>query len=157
MLHATIVSRIFNWYQQAAGFADHLPPNPATGPSEDSASPAPSVPSMASFQSSHGTPNGLEMPSSLSGGISDAATDLPFSLGKFHIDQPCVQFAFRNLLIGHELKRAGRLVDIFASQQHAGKEGELHASMTAWLKDEHARSIRTVRSAIRELNNHIDL
>jgi hypothetical protein len=92
--------------------------------------------------------------------MSDEAAQLPFSLGRFNIEEPCVQFAFKNLLIGNELKRAGSLIGLFAAQSLGdgpdGAEG-LRSSLSAWLRADHASTVRILRSAIKELNDGIDL
>ncbi|KXX74808.1 Aflatoxin biosynthesis regulatory protein [Madurella mycetomatis] len=145
MLHSSIISRVLGLYQQAAGCSQTVRRDPGTETAEHSAPES----GTAAINTSN-----IETRTS---GMSDEAAQLPFSLGKFNIEEPCVQFAFKSLLIGNELKRAGNLISLFASQSPGdGAEG-LRSSLSAWLRDNHASTIRMVRSAIKELNDGIDL
>lgn len=154
MLQSSIISRILGLYQQAAGCAHTVPSGPAApAPTTSMGNSPPSSSSTPASATTLSTSNAKTYTS----GISDEVTQLPFSLGKFNIEEPCVQLAFKNLLIGNELKRAGSLIDLFASQSPAdGVEG-LYSNLSAWLRAEHSSTVRILRSAIRDLNEGIDL
>ncbi|KAH6843315.1 hypothetical protein B0I37DRAFT_384169 [Chaetomium sp. MPI-CAGE-AT-0009] len=155
MLHSSIISRILGLYQQAAGCAHTVQHGPVAKTAEKAAagnSPASSYSTPAS-----GTAISTSNTEARTSGISDEVAQLPFSLGKFNIEEPCVQFAFKNLLIGNELKRAGSLIGLFAAQPPGdGAEG-LRSSLSAWLRADHSSTVRVLRSAIKELNDGIDL
>jgi hypothetical protein len=161
MLHSSIISRILGLYRQAAGCAHNVRRGPAAGTAETTAasgnSPASSYSTPASGTTISTSNTNTETRTS---GMSDEAAQLPFSLGRFNIEEPCVQFAFKNLLIGNELKRAGSLIGLFAAQSLGdgpdGAEG-LRSSLSAWLRADHASTVRILRSAIKELNDGIDL
>ncbi|KAK4096553.1 hypothetical protein N658DRAFT_501451 [Parathielavia hyrcaniae] len=150
MLHSSIISQILGLYQQAAGCAHTVPRGPAAAAAGTSPAPTYSTPAPGTAISTSNT-------ETRTSGISDQVAQLPFSLGKFNIEEPCVQFAFKNLLIGNELKRAGSLIGLFASQSPGdGVEG-LRSSLSAWLRADHSSTVRILRSAIKELNDGIDL
>lgn len=162
MLHSSIISRILGLYQQAAGCAHNVRRGPEAGTAETTAAAG-----RASPASSYSTPaSGTTINTSntntatRTSGMSDDVAQLPFSLGKFNIEDPCVQFAFKNLLIGNEVKRASSLISLFAAQSPGdGPEGAegLRSSLSAWLRADHASTVRILRSAIKELNDGIDL
>ncbi|KAK5652690.1 hypothetical protein OQA88_10284 [Cercophora sp. LCS_1] len=151
MLHASIISRILGLYQQAAGCARSIRRGPAAE-TVDTAAAESSYSTPAS-----GTPVSSNTMETRTSGIADDVTHLPFSLGNFNIEEPCVQFAFKNLLIGNELKRAGILIDLFASQSPGVGADGLRASLTTYLRADHSSTMRIVRSAIKELKDGIDL
>jgi hypothetical protein len=154
MLHSSIISRVLGLYQQAAGCAHTV----RHGPAAETAVTAAAGSSPASYLTpASGTTIGTSNAETHTSGISDEVAQLPFSLGKFNIEEPCVQFAFKNLLIGNELKRAGSLISLFASQSPADGAEDLRSSLSAWLRADHSSTVRILRSAIKELNDGIDL
>jgi hypothetical protein len=154
MLHSSIISRVLGLYQQAAGCAHTV----RHGPAAETAVTAAAGSSPASYLTpASGTTIGTSNAETHTSGISDEVAQLPFSLGKFNIEDPCVQFAFKNLLIGNELKRAGGLISLFASQSPVDGAQDLRSSLSAWLRADHSSTVRILRSAIKELNDGIDL
>jgi hypothetical protein len=156
MLHASIISRILGLYQQAAGCAHTVRRGPAAEAAETAA--AGNSPPASSYSTpASGTTISTSHTEARTSGISDAVAQLPFSLGRFNIEEPCVQFAFKNLLIGNELKRAGSLIGLFASQSPGDGAEDLRSSLSARLRADHSSTVRSLRSAIKELNDGIDL
>ena len=152
MLHSSIISRLLGLYQQAAGCAHAV-----RGAAADTAASVETPASGATI----GTPiSKSSNTETVTSGIPDQVTQLPFSLGTFNIEESCVQFAFKNLLIGNELKRAGSLINLFAEPSPGDEDGGaqgLRANLSAWLRDDHASTVRVLRGAIRELNAGMDL
>lgn len=152
MLHSSIISRILGLYQQAAGCAHTVPHGLAAATAA-----AGSPPLSSSSTPASGTTISASNTKTHTSGISDEVTQLPFSLGKFNIEEPCVQFAFRNVLIGSELKRIGSLIDLFASQSPGNGAEGLYSSLSGWLRTDHSSTVRVLRSTFNELNESIDL
>ncbi|KAK3291395.1 uncharacterized protein B0H64DRAFT_408875 [Chaetomium fimeti] len=155
MLHSSIISRILGLYQQAAGSAHTVRRGPAAETAQTAA--AGSSPASSYSTPASGTTINTSNAEIGTRGISDEVAQLPFSLGRFSIEDPCVQFAFKNLLIGNELKRAGSLIGLFASQSAGDNADGLRSSLSAWLRADHSSTVRILRSAIKELNDGIDL
>lgn len=162
MLHSSTISRILGLYQQAAGCAHNVRRGPAAETTEKAPAAAGNSPASSYSTPASGTTISTSNTNTdtRTSGMSDEVAQLPFSLGRFNIEEPCVQFAFKNLLIGNELKRAGSLIGLFAAQCPGdgleGAEG-LRSSLSAWLRADHASTVRILRSAIKELNDGIDL
>lgn len=147
ILYASILSRVLYWYQEAAGYAnedfwsaDTTSTSSPTLMSETSTPP----PGTGSSSTSTSTPSKCF-----------AITELPFTVGTLDIDEPCVQLAFRNQLIGHEVKKAGILIDKFASlgsdKGVADGDKVLYSTLGAWLKSDHSKTMRIFRDAIKKM------
>ncbi|TAQ86952.1 hypothetical protein B7494_g4724 [Chlorociboria aeruginascens] len=113
MVHASIVSRILIWYQQAAGWTDRA----------HSSSPIAGTNTTSS--------------SSLTQATGFAVQQVPVSIGTFSIEDQNIQAAFRNQLVLSELKKMASLIDIFISQDSsessANGVGGLYSHLGTWL------------------------
>ncbi|KAL2020280.1 hypothetical protein VTK56DRAFT_8604 [Thermocarpiscus australiensis] len=103
-----------------------------------------------------------------------AGKDAPTSMtiGTFDVDDLDVQMALQMQLLLGEMRRAGRLIDQFASGReewpglgHGGQPGQsvhaasapgglegLYPSLGQWLRGEHSEITNGMRSKLRELN-----
>ena len=159
MVHASIVSRILIWYQQAAGWNG-----------SSSWESRPSSPTVSS-------PSDGSSPSSLSSSIAVADTDtaslptlvqstgfavdqVPVSVGIFNIEDQNVQDAFRTQLVLSELKKAATVIDLFitqdSSKSSASSAASLRSHLGGWLQSEHFRTVMMLRARIRALNQSLD-
>ncbi|PVH76901.1 hypothetical protein DL98DRAFT_574072 [Cadophora sp. DSE1049] len=147
MVHASIVSRILIWYQQAAGWAG----SSAWGsrPTQSTSSDSGSLTESAS-QSSNAPCDMDSIPLAKATGF--AVGHVPLSLGVFRIEDENVQAAFRNQLVLSELKRAAGLIDLFLAQDSVESAGGLYFHLGTWLKAEHERTVETLRKRLRTLN-----
>jgi hypothetical protein len=154
MLHASIISKILMAYQDAAGCVTSTSWKTAI-PGDD-----PSVSTLESSASSPRMTTSTDV-SSCTNSNGSIIMELPFTVGTFSVEEPCVQLAFRNQLIGHELKRVGKLIEQFAStpssKDQPSKVGGLHQTLAAWLQEEHSTTMRVLRDAIKTLADSIDL
>jgi len=147
MVHASIVSRILIWYQQAAGWTGSSawrtrPSESASSDSEffaESASKSPSAPCDTASVS-------------LAKATGFAVDHVPLSLGIFMIEDENVQAAFRNQLVLSELKRAAGLIDLFIAQDSTHDVGGLYRHLGTWLKTEHERTVEILNQRLRTLN-----
>ncbi|KAF4627982.1 hypothetical protein G7Y89_g10170 [Cudoniella acicularis] len=106
MVHASIISRILIWYQQAAGWtgSSSSGPRPST-----SSSPAPPPSGTAAGTSTSSPPTLVQV-------TGFAVEHVPVSIGTFSIEDQNVQANFRNQLVLSELKKTANLIDMFMSQ-----------------------------------------
>ena len=147
MVHASIVSRILIWYQQAAGWtcsnrresSPSSPPPPSDG-AEASAS-AIGVPSLTQT-------------------TGFTVANVPVSIGTFSIGDNIVLAAFRNQLILSELKMTADLIDMFMSQESGGSSAtgvaSLYSHLGIWLRSEHSRTVKILRSRLDALNENLE-
>ncbi|KAK0631164.1 hypothetical protein B0T17DRAFT_507579 [Bombardia bombarda] len=145
MIHASIISRILMWYQQAAGWARCRDIAHDISP-ESSPSPSP-MPDPRT---------GTEMHSrTLSQTTGFVVSDVPASLGTFGIEDQKMQAAIRNHLVLHELKNMACLIDLFSSHLTTDSEHcfsgshsmvNLHVSTTTWLRHEYHSTIDLLKA-----------
>lgn len=153
MVHASIVSRILIWYQQAAGW---------TGASSWGASSPTSriVPSSSSLPPGTVVDTDTERPPTLAQSTGFAVTLVPLSVGSFNIEDQNLQAAIRNQLVLSELKKTVNLIDLFSSQNSSESSANgvcsLYSHLGAWLRSEHARTVRVLRSRLHVLNENMD-
>jgi hypothetical protein len=156
MVHASIVSRLLIWYQQAAGWtgSSSWGARPST-----IAEPSCRVSSSASpMQQDTGTSTTISP--SLVQATGFAVEHVPVSMGSFSIEDQNVQAVFRNQLVLCELKKTAKLIDIFISQDSgestaSGLAG-LYSHLGAWLRSEHSRTVRILRSRLSALNEKLE-
>lgn len=136
IVHASIVSRILIWYQQAAEWTGSSSrPPPPTGASATS-------------------------PSSLVQATGFSVEHVPVSIGTFSIEDQKVQAAFRNQLVLSELKKTAKLIDMFTSQDlgessSSGVAG-LYSHLGTWLRSEYSRTIRILKSELSALKEDLE-
>ncbi|KUJ21529.1 uncharacterized protein LY89DRAFT_681014 [Mollisia scopiformis] len=145
MVHASSISRTLIWYQQAAGWPSTLP---VSSPScHVSSSQSPYSPSKTAADS--GPPSQVQA-------TGFTVEHVPLSVGTFNIEDQNMQTAFRNQLVLCELKRLANLIDLF-SRQDSGEPAaiglaSLSSHLGSWLRGEHARTVRVLRSRLTALN-----
>lgn len=128
MVHASIVSRILIWYQQAAGWPTASPSSSPESPPgiEGSTSSAPSV-QVTGF----------------------AVDPVPVTVGTFGVEDETLQAAIRIQLILSELKSLVEVIDVFGASQDLdeGSTG-LYSHLGRWLHSEHARTVRILKARL---------
>ena len=89
-----------------------------------------------------------------------AVEHVPVSMGTFSIEDQNVQAAFRNQLVLSELKETANLIDIFISQDSGESSASgvagLYSQLGAWLRSEHSRTVRTLKSRLNTLNENLE-
>jgi hypothetical protein len=159
MVHASIISRILLWYQQAVGWTcidtRSLQPFELVN-SSSSSSESPS--SLAPYQTLVGSDT-ASTPSTptLAESTGFIVENVPVSMGSFSIEDQNLQAALRDQLVLSELKRAGILIHLFSGTSkdtcEASSRGmDLHTHLGAWLQSEHSRTIRVLTMRISALN-----
>lgn len=157
MVHASIVSRILIWYQQAAGWTGSNPERArpsamANSPTSRPVSPSSHLPMAAGTSTTK--------PSSLVQSTGFSVEHVPVSIGTFSIEDQKVQAAFRCQLILSELKKTANLIDMFTSQDlcdstSTGGAG-LHSHLGRWLRSEYSRTVRILKSELSALNEDLE-
>jgi hypothetical protein len=171
-LHASIISRILNWYYREAGCSKSNLPN-ATGLPVDTAMRSAVLPTgsldgalcgspSSPWSSSTSASASISGSSSMSGMSGMSARNLnstQMAMGCFHIDDERVQAALRIQLLLGEMKRVGCLVDIFASRSSratdesaSGSVDTLYKSLGSWLAREHSSIVEMMRFRLREVS-----
>ncbi|KAB8801878.1 hypothetical protein FH972_026700 [Carpinus fangiana] len=179
LLYASNISRILNWYQQAAICTQSVTwtsSAAASGATSRDASPTMSLQSSSSGSldrsstCSSTTASNLFSASSSSDGTlastpSSGITIGPakMAVGTFSIDDTRVQTALKIQLVLGEMRRAGLLIDQFIASHHYGGHYFpdevffggvecLYQGLDSWLRCEHSRIVDMMRSRLRELN-----
>ncbi|KAL9004621.1 MAG: hypothetical protein Q9188_002563 [Gyalolechia gomerana] len=183
ILHASIISQILTWYQQAAGCTQTAScTKPASlwhNPTDTRSDVCPtsltdSSPSSASGSGAGPSPWSSTAASTLSTGGGRNTPTLPhfpapvapakMAIGTFDIDDTRVQTALKIQLLSGEMRRAGRLIEQFSLRNADGQctTGEharfggvhgLYRSLDAWLRGEHTRIAGMMKEKLRELNS----
>jgi hypothetical protein len=161
MVHASIVSRILIWYQQAAGWtgSSSWGPQPSglvASPTSRPVSPSSRPPPRSIIAAGTSTTS----PSSLVQTTGFSVEQVPILIGTFSIEDQKVQAAFRNQLVLSELKKTANLIDMFTSQDlgessSSGVAG-LYSHLGTWLRDEHSRTVRTLKSKLSALREDLE-
>ncbi len=159
MVHASIISRILIWYQQAAGWSgsnsEGLPlyALAASSPS-GSASSSSSPPSGATADTD--TANSPMLVQS----TGFAVAQVPVSMGTFNIEDRNLQAAIRNQLVLSELKKTANLIDRFTSQNYGESSDHgvtsLYSHLGVWLQSEHSKTVRILSARLSALNKTLE-
>ena len=159
MVHASIISRILIWYQQAAGWTGSNSVGPLPSGSTHSASPS-DVSSSSLPQSNMEAGSGTTKVPTLAQSTGFVVAHVPVSMGTFSIEDQNLQAAVRNQLVLSELKKASNLIDLFASQDSSDSSANGLASLFiplgGWLRSEHLRIVRVLRTRLRAMNEKLD-
>ncbi|TVY23141.1 Fusarubin cluster-specific transcription factor [Lachnellula hyalina] len=116
MVHASIISRILIWYQQAAG---------STGCNAMAASsPSGSASSSSSPPSGATTDTDTASSPMLVQSTGFAVAQVPVSMGTFNIEDQNLQAIIRNQLVLSELKKTADLIDRFTSHNYDESSGQ---------------------------------
>jgi hypothetical protein len=156
MVHASIISRILIWYQQAAGSGSCESRLSALAASSQSSSASSSSPSRSEATDDVDTSRAPTMVQS----TGFTVAKVPISMGTFNIEDENVQNAFRNQLVMSELKKAANVIDLFTSHDSgdcsANGVASLYSHLGTWLRSEHLRTVRMLRARLSALNQTLD-
>jgi Aflatoxin regulatory protein/Fungal Zn(2)-Cys(6) binuclear cluster domain len=157
MVHASIISRILIWYQQAAGWTGcsssesrssalaASSPSGSASSSSLSLSPSPSC-VINDPQSSPVNPPTLVQSTGF------AVAKVPLSMGTFNIEDGNVQDAFTNQLVLSELQKLANVIELFTAQHSGPCETNgvagLYSHLGIWLKSEHLKTVRILRARL---------
>ncbi|KAK5306863.1 hypothetical protein LTR99_002555 [Exophiala xenobiotica] len=153
MVHASIISRILIWYQQAAGWSSNSTRSTwtSTSASADSSTSRNTSPSSP-LGAMAATGTGATSLPTLTQSTGFAVAQVPVTVGTFSVEDQNLQAAFRDQLVLSELKKAASLIDLFASQDSAesGVSGvaSLCSYLGAWLRSEHSKIVRILSSRV---------
>jgi hypothetical protein len=154
MVHASIISRILIWYQQAAGWTGDN--SRWRRPSALAASSTSSSMFSSSSPRSRTADSDTSSPPSLVQTTGFAVENVPIVMGTFNIEDQIVLAAFRNQLILSELKNTVNLIDLFTSQDSCESStngvATLYSALGAWLRSELSRTVQMLKSRLSELN-----
>jgi len=163
VVHASILSRILIWYQQAAGWPSSDTSGSASMQAAPAVSPAPyHAPLPVETDdtvdvSADSSPPAAETTASLVHNTGFAVELLPLSIGNFTIEDQDVLAAFRNQVVLSELKKMAALIEIFITQDScsplAGSMSGLNSLLGAWLRSEHSRTVGILQDGLARLNN----
>ncbi|KAJ9503795.1 hypothetical protein H2202_000934 [Exophiala xenobiotica] len=153
MVHASIISRVLIWYQQAAGWSSNSTRSTWTSTSASAGSstsrntsPSSPLPAMAATDTRAAT-----LPT-LTQSTGFAVAQVPVTVGTFSVEDQNLQAAFRDQFVLSELKKAASLIDLFSSQDSAesGLSGvaSLCSYLGAWLRSEHSKIVRILSSRV---------
>ncbi|KAF2642702.1 hypothetical protein P280DRAFT_468015 [Massarina eburnea CBS 473.64] len=142
-LQSSLTARVLYFYRQAAGVAA----DDFSRSSSDTAS-CSTVADTFSQDSGPPDPRTFNAP----GNRCFLVVEMPFKVGTFNVDTPAVQFAFRNHLIGSEVKKIEPVVEGFAALGEAEGVPEenkgLYTSIGAWLKKDYANTMQITKDAL---------
>lgn len=155
MVHASIVSRILIWYQQAAGW---------TGNAIGEASPYVVANSLSSDSTSSSTTSPAKLVADtnttgspiLAKSTGFDVTQVPISMGTFNIEDENIQTAIRNQLVLSELKKTARLIDHFTFQGSSECSDpsvtSLCSHLGVWLQNEQLRTVNMLKAKLGAMN-----
>lgn len=160
LLYASLISRILDRYQQAAGCTtSNVPWSSSSHPSTSTMTVGEPSSSSHLVSSVTGSEGGS------SSGPGPAVAPVKMAIGSFDVDDLRVQAALKMQLLSGELRRAGRLLDQLSALSSGGSSlsdvvphdgsgdtSSLYQGLDSWLRSEHARITNMMRSKLRELN-----
>lgn len=156
MVHASIISRILIWYQQAAGSGSCESRLSALAASSLSGSDASSLPSRSEATADLDTSRAPTLVQN----TGFAVAKVPISVGAFNIEDENVQDTFRYQLVLSELKKAASVIDLFTShgsgECSANGVANLYSHLGTRLRSEHLRIVRMLRARPGALNQTLD-
>ncbi|KAF1952497.1 hypothetical protein CC80DRAFT_538183 [Byssothecium circinans] len=165
-LQASLVARVLYFYKQAAGYAARDfsrsepssaegAPTSTTSTTSTTTSTSPSSPTPAL-----GAPQIIKCPEGYSNSCF-IVVEMPFKVGTFNVDTPAVQFAFRNHLIGTEVKKVEPVIEGFValSQREGVEEGYkgLYDCVGDWLRREFEGTMGVFRGNVRRATERMEL
>ncbi|KAI1651853.1 uncharacterized protein F4817DRAFT_83619 [Daldinia loculata] len=159
MVHASIISRILIWYQQAAGWPCSISSEPS---SADMLHTTDAISSSTSSSSGPDEAAGARSPNLriLPRTTGFVVTDVPATLGTFSIEDQKMQASIRNHLVLSELSNMSTLIDLFSShfsdESSVAGAGSLYTYIAAWLRNEYDKTIRDLRAERIALNDISD-
>jgi hypothetical protein len=153
MVHASIISRILLWYQQAAGWTcSNASPSRVLAIAHSTISN--NVPASSPSPSAENA-NSLN-PSTLAQSTGFVVEHVPVSIGTFNIEDQNVQAAFRDQLVLSGLKKTASLIELFMSQAACESTANgvtgLYTHIGTWLWGEHSRTVTVLKTRLSSLN-----
>ncbi|KAI0135274.1 hypothetical protein F4814DRAFT_16725 [Daldinia grandis] len=149
MVHASIISRILIWYQQAAGWPCTISPDPQSADTlhgMDDISPSTSSSEGPDEEAATRSPNLRILPRT----TGFVVTDVPATLGTFSIEDQKMQASIRNHVVLSELNKMSGLIDLFSShfsdESSVAGAGSLYTYIAAWLRNEYDKTVRDLRA-----------
>jgi hypothetical protein len=157
MVHASIISRILLWYQQAADWACNRAWQPKKLALVDSPMPSSVYRSPPRQDDAAVVPDSKNNPT-LAQCTGFVVEHVPVTVGTFSIEDHNVQASFRDQLILCELKKTSSLIDAFTSQDSCECSANgLQAHLGAWLRNEQSRIVRVLTTRLTALRESINL
>lgn len=160
LLHASIISLVLTWYQEAAGCTQKASWSPvATASDAVSSHESPSGSQSPWSTTAVGTVNtGGPSTPTYTGATALAVAPTHMAIGSFNIDDQQVQAALRIQLLLGESRRTGSLIDLYRSSSGVDEftfnsVDSLYKSLSSWLKKEHSRITDVMRSRLKEASN----
>lgn len=153
MVHASIISRILLWYQQAAGWTYSASSQPRLVNSPRSSS----ITEPLHSEQTDSTTQTSSAPK-LAQSTGFVVEHVPVSVGMFGVEDQNMQDAFKDQLILSELKGAAILIDVFTSEDSSEPSAtDIAGHLGAWLRGEHSRIVKFLTARLSALNKDIDL
>lgn len=151
MVHASIISRILIWYQQAAGWTSGNSLTSFSCGSSAGASRTKSTQFPANLRFSESEPRDLP---TLEQSTGFTVAQVPLSIGTFSIEDKTVQAAVRRQLVLSELMKMGELIDLFVSGGSSDSEPSdvdlagLCSHLGTWLRSAHTSTVQTLQNGV---------
>lgn len=164
MLYASIFSRVMIWYQQAVGCTQSASWNPTI---IDTAIHSASSTSAGDSSPWSGTTvtTAKSACTSIPQATGVAVSPIQIAMGSFAIDDQFVQKALKKQLVLSEMRRAGRVIDLFIQQGCGGHcsadecsfggVDSLYKSLGSWLRGEHARIMGIMKAKLSEMSESL--
>ncbi|KAI1342193.1 hypothetical protein F5Y15DRAFT_374477 [Xylariaceae sp. FL0016] len=159
VVHASIISRILMWYQQAAGWSCSSFSDARASSRVEMAADEPS--SAALLTGSDAQLDGHATESrTLSQTTGFIVSHVPASMGTFGIEDQKMQMAIRNHLVSSELRKMSSLIDLFSSycaeDSSVSSVAGLYVNTVAWIRSEYNMTLNGVRAKHRSLSEKSD-
>jgi hypothetical protein len=165
LLYASIISRVMIWYKEAADCTQRASQSPEAVAADTvlcHVSPSDSIiGSLLPWSStavSTVNKSGAYTPT-LARGPTIAVAPTKMTMGSFEIDDQQVQTALRIQLLLGEMRRTGRLIDLFTSRSSSAVDeftfsgiDRLYKSLSSWLKEEYSETSDAIRSRLKEIS-----
>lgn len=154
MVHASTISRILIWYQQAAGWNSGCSAGSRPSASDSEASISAdeaSLPPAGVNADADSERAPVEVPPT-----GFAVAQAPVSMGTFSIKDENLQAIIRNQVVLSELNNAAKLIDCFMGQDHSESSGSepsgLYSHLGVWLQGEHSKTVKMLKARISVLS-----
>ena len=164
LLYASVISLILSLYQQAADCAQQASWNLCAGIEESMIPHVSSLDSMSqspqSWSSTVVSATNTNSPGTPTLVMTVPSTPTHMAIGSFNIEDQQMQTVLRDQLLLGEIRKAGQLIILFASQSSGqveedalGSVNSLHVSLNTWLRKEHVKIADTIRVRLKELSS----
>ena len=151
MVHASCVSRVLIWYQQAGGLGEdgdlQTPDRVFANMSGDLSEESSSTTSTTTVASSGRIEEDNGVPVSLVEATGFEISEVPVSIGSFEVGDWKMREEIRVQMVLREVGKMDGLLGLFVD----GRGEELYASLGGWLKGEQERTIRGLKKRLEGL------